>query len=401
MSKVADSKGKTLAAAAKLFTQRGYHGTALRDIIEAGGTPRASLYFHFPNGKEEIGEAAVVLATKAVREFIAHAVETSGNMQTFLKQLARGMAINLERSGYRDGCPIATTALETAGQSDLLGRAARNAFQTWEQEIKRGLVRFGMEAVMPIVLRQPSSARSKARYCWHGPTAALSQCIARSKRCYCSREARLPNSAKPCVHSARTSRVGLAQAGSPETKGGVVWSRAKLIGTLARGGLGQLVSSSDNVRFIFPGDHLIKLMVRRFGPSRKACSAQTPNCLVACVLNDEIDARTGKDGFLTGMRHNVEGFLDEPKQAQVFAVAPKDRPAAHSAERPDFWALFDLAEELHLVGGLGSADAFSNGMNALHSEPVAEWLGSIALRRCRKSDGSGIRDRVCRPHVLA
>jgi TetR/AcrR family transcriptional repressor of lmrAB and yxaGH operons len=146
MAKVADSKEKTLSAAVKLFSQRGYHGTGLQDILEAGGAPRGSLYFHFPKGKEQIGEAAVQLGTEGVREFITDAAQTSGNVQAFLVKLARGMAANLERSGYREGCPVATTALETAAHSDVLGRAARTAFQTWEQEIKRALISFGMKA---------------------------------------------------------------------------------------------------------------------------------------------------------------------------------------------------------------------------------------------------------------
>ena len=146
MAKVADSKAKTLSAAVKLFSQRGYHGTGLQDILEAGGAPRGSLYFHFPKGKEQIGEAAVQLGTDGVRQFIADAAQTSGNVQAFLVKLARGMAANLERSGYREGCPVATMALETAAQSDVLGRAARTAFQTWEQEIKRALISFGMTA---------------------------------------------------------------------------------------------------------------------------------------------------------------------------------------------------------------------------------------------------------------
>jgi TetR/AcrR family transcriptional repressor of lmrAB and yxaGH operons len=146
MAKVADSKEKTLSAAVKLFSQRGYHGTGLQDILEAGGAPRGSLYFHFPKGKEQIGEAAVQLGTEGVRDFITDAAQTSGNVQAFLVKLARGMAANLERSGYREGCPVATTALETAAQSDVLGRAARAAFQTWEQEIKRALISFGMKA---------------------------------------------------------------------------------------------------------------------------------------------------------------------------------------------------------------------------------------------------------------
>jgi TetR/AcrR family transcriptional regulator, lmrAB and yxaGH operons repressor len=119
------------------------HGTALNDILDAAGSPRGSLYFHFPKGKEEIGEAASGLAGEAVRQVIATAAETSNNVEDFLTQIVQTMASNLERSGYTEGCPIATTALETAAQSEILGAAARNAFQSWEHELTRGFERFG------------------------------------------------------------------------------------------------------------------------------------------------------------------------------------------------------------------------------------------------------------------
>ena len=144
MPRATDSKEKTLAAAARLFTQRGYHGTALQEILAAGGAPRGSLYFHFPGGKEEIGEAAIALARDAVQAFITDTIDRSQSLEQFLRQLARGMAANLEASDFREGCPIATTALETAAQSDVLGTATRSAFQAWVQEIRRGLVQFGV-----------------------------------------------------------------------------------------------------------------------------------------------------------------------------------------------------------------------------------------------------------------
>jgi TetR/AcrR family transcriptional regulator, lmrAB and yxaGH operons repressor len=146
MAKASDSKGKTLTAAAKLFRQQGYHGTALHDILEAGGSPRGSLYFHFPGGKEEIGQIALTLAGEAVRASIARAAEASDNAESFLVRIVRGMAADLERSDFKEGCPIATSALETSAQSEVLGTASRNAFQKWELEIKRGLFRFGMPA---------------------------------------------------------------------------------------------------------------------------------------------------------------------------------------------------------------------------------------------------------------
>jgi TetR/AcrR family transcriptional repressor of lmrAB and yxaGH operons len=143
MAKATDSKGKTLAAAALLFRQQGFHGTALHDVLAASGAPRGSLYFHFPGGKEEIGEAALALAGEAVRQKIAYAADASGDAKIFLTGIVRAMAADLEKSDFCNGCPIATTALETSAQSDVLARAARAAFESWEQEIARGLIHFG------------------------------------------------------------------------------------------------------------------------------------------------------------------------------------------------------------------------------------------------------------------
>jgi TetR/AcrR family transcriptional repressor of lmrAB and yxaGH operons len=143
MAKPSDSKEKTLAAAAQLFCRRGYHGTALQDLLAASGAPRGSLYFHFPRGKEEIAEGAIALGDKAVRAFIAQVAETSRSAEAFAINLARGMAARLEASDFREGCPLATTVLEIATDSEAIGKAAREAFAAWEREIAQALVHFG------------------------------------------------------------------------------------------------------------------------------------------------------------------------------------------------------------------------------------------------------------------
>lgn len=95
---------------------------------------------------EQIGEAALALSGEAVRQGIAKAAEASETAEIFLLRIVRAMAADLERSDYQEGCPIATTALEAAAQSDVLGAASRSAFQKWELEIRRGLFRLGMTA---------------------------------------------------------------------------------------------------------------------------------------------------------------------------------------------------------------------------------------------------------------
>ncbi len=148
MAKDPDSKEKTVLAAAKLLSQQGYHGTALNDIVGAAGSPRGSLYFHFPRGKEEIGEAALALVAERVGRMFTEAAEVAQSAEDFVVRLVRSMAAALEHSDFKDGCPIAVTALETGVQSEALFVATRNAFRKWESEIKRGLQRFGMKAAV-------------------------------------------------------------------------------------------------------------------------------------------------------------------------------------------------------------------------------------------------------------
>jgi TetR/AcrR family transcriptional regulator, lmrAB and yxaGH operons repressor len=110
----------------------------------------------------------LTLAGEALRQGIARAAEASDSAEVFLVRIVRAMTAELEHSDYREGCPIATTALETSAQSDALGAATRTAFQKWESEIKRGLERFGMTAEQAdpfatIVLSQLEGALLLAR----------------------------------------------------------------------------------------------------------------------------------------------------------------------------------------------------------------------------------------------
>src|ERR1700736_4390508 len=147
-----DSKEKTILAAAMLLRRQGYNGTALSDILAAAGSPRGSLYFHFPNGKQEIAVAALTYAGDSVRQAIAGAAKTSKSADEFLIRIARGMAADLELSDFNEGCPIAPTALEMSGASEALTAAAGAAFRSWEQEIATGLQPFHFNAELAKLL---------------------------------------------------------------------------------------------------------------------------------------------------------------------------------------------------------------------------------------------------------
>lgn len=67
IEEVSVARQRVVEAAERLFMERSYNAISLRDIADALGIKQASLYYHFPQGKEEI---YVVVAERA---FARHA----------------------------------------------------------------------------------------------------------------------------------------------------------------------------------------------------------------------------------------------------------------------------------------------------------------------------------------
>src|SRR5439155_3098484 len=68
--KRSDSRERMLGSAVQLLREQGYTGTGFRDVIAHSGAPRGSIYHHFPGGKVQLAEEAVVAARDYVTSFI-------------------------------------------------------------------------------------------------------------------------------------------------------------------------------------------------------------------------------------------------------------------------------------------------------------------------------------------
>ena len=75
-TEVRDSTQRVLDVAEGLFIDRGYNAITLRDIADELGIKQASLYYHFPGGKEELFMAMAVRLFERHREGLARALES-------------------------------------------------------------------------------------------------------------------------------------------------------------------------------------------------------------------------------------------------------------------------------------------------------------------------------------
>lgn len=115
-------------AAVRLFRQRGYAATGLNDLVEASGSPKGSMYHYFPEGKPAIAQAAVEEAGRRVVETIEQLGTRSNTTAELILAHARLLADWMEKSGFRDGCPMTTVLLELAPLDQAVTEAGRQAF---------------------------------------------------------------------------------------------------------------------------------------------------------------------------------------------------------------------------------------------------------------------------------
>ena len=140
-----DSRRRMLNASAELFRAQGYHATGLSQIMEAGKAPKGSLYFHFPGGKEQLAAEAMTEAADRVREGLVTAAGAAPDAAGAIAIVIDALTGELVSSDFRGGCPIATVALDAAVESELIGTACRQGFDSWRDAIVTALIRDGAE----------------------------------------------------------------------------------------------------------------------------------------------------------------------------------------------------------------------------------------------------------------
>lgn len=143
MSAPPKHRGAIVRAAATLFRRNGYAATGINEIADLAGAPKGSLYHYFPDGKDAIGEAAVRFAGKGLVVTLEKLEAEHRSAASLLQAYCRLLAGWMAKSGFRDGCPISTTLLESAPQSERIAEAGREAFAAWGAVITRALIRDG------------------------------------------------------------------------------------------------------------------------------------------------------------------------------------------------------------------------------------------------------------------
>lgn len=149
------TRSKMVAGAVDLIRRRGVNATSVREVVRHTDTPRGSIRHHFPDGKLQLVEEAVVLAGREVSLPLEKLMADQGAVAG-LSAFVGLWRHSLESSSFDAGCPVLAVAVEQyigedgnpqpeAGQRLL--ELADAIFKDWQRILEASLQKDGVSPV--------------------------------------------------------------------------------------------------------------------------------------------------------------------------------------------------------------------------------------------------------------
>ncbi|HEV2238787.1 MAG TPA: TetR/AcrR family transcriptional regulator [Ktedonobacterales bacterium] len=137
-----DVRERMIDGAVRLLAQRGLQATSFAEVLALTGTPRGSVYHHFPGGKDQLVGAALDRASaRALRALGEHEDASAEELTSVFLGIWRELLL---RSHYGAGCAVLAVTVAT-DSNDLL-RHAGAIFRTWRGELAERFERAGLAA---------------------------------------------------------------------------------------------------------------------------------------------------------------------------------------------------------------------------------------------------------------
>lgn len=156
-----DTRAKMVAGAADLMSRRGVNATSLREVVRHTGTPRGSIGHHFPDGKQQLIEDALLFAGRQVSGPLRHLTQQQGaigGLHAFISLWRE----TLERTNFQAGCPVLAVAVEQFVNDAAEDGALDGAAQQRLLDLADGVFA-DWQGIMVTALRREGATPARAR----------------------------------------------------------------------------------------------------------------------------------------------------------------------------------------------------------------------------------------------
>jgi TetR/AcrR family transcriptional regulator, lmrAB and yxaGH operons repressor len=137
------TRNKMLVSAAQVMRERGAAGVTIDAVLARSGAPRGSVYYHFPDGRNQILTEALRYAGDSITAMIDDAADRGA--RALLREYVEFWERLLTDGDFNAGCPVVAAAIGSADDELELSTEAGTILGRWCTALTRAFVADGFE----------------------------------------------------------------------------------------------------------------------------------------------------------------------------------------------------------------------------------------------------------------
>jgi TetR/AcrR family transcriptional repressor of nem operon len=141
-----------------LLMQQGYHGTGLKEVLDAVRIPKGSFYNYFGSKENFAAEIIEYYIEPYIAQLQSYLAQSEGNALGALERYLQESIVELERTEFKGGCLLGNLIGELGETSDVCRMALQTALNRYRDVWEVGLSRAQSEGT----IRTDKSARELA-----------------------------------------------------------------------------------------------------------------------------------------------------------------------------------------------------------------------------------------------
>jgi TetR/AcrR family transcriptional regulator, lmrAB and yxaGH operons repressor len=138
-SSTPDAKDRLLEAAIFLMKQSGLTGAGINQLVARSGAPKGSVYYYFPEGKQQITGEALTLYGKRVAVAFERALSRKKRPGDKIRALFRFVADRFQEGEFEQCCAAGAVTLDLDAEVVAIRPIIAEAFASWKAIIANHL----------------------------------------------------------------------------------------------------------------------------------------------------------------------------------------------------------------------------------------------------------------------
>lgn len=140
-----NTKDIFIDTASSLFANQGYHATGISEILKKSNAPKGSLYYYFPQGKEQLTQEALQKTAEKISTEILDVLAKASTPLEGLQQHLIYIAQKIEKDLFQPNVSISLIALETFSSNEIIRLECERTFQQIQNIYKNSFLKMDLQ----------------------------------------------------------------------------------------------------------------------------------------------------------------------------------------------------------------------------------------------------------------